>query len=80
LEEVSAVYADDLGTLMGIAGEYAIPVLKELVIQYGPRMLNWLYGHATKALRQVAGHGSGQGLLVAPNPVIDSNQVEEFKQ
>lgn len=61
LEYAATVYADDLSSLLGIAARYAVPALRQLAIQYGPKLIDWLYTKAKDRFQSLQAHGSGPG-------------------
>jgi hypothetical protein len=82
IKYLSAVYADDLGSLILGGASKVMPYIGELAAEYGPQLLNWLYTKARKSLgyTDYKGHGSGPGMTIIPNvnslKYVDMNTVD----
>lgn len=86
IEMLETLYADDLGSLLGVVGNLVGPTIRSMVVKYGPQVLEFLLDRVkNKAMNLIKSHGSGQGLVSIPVPTsetpllsmdyVDSNTV-----
>jgi hypothetical protein len=64
---IESIYADDFGPIS--PGGAVSNLLLELAMEYGPSVIDWLFGQANKAYATIQGHGSGTGLLSTSMPI-----------
>jgi hypothetical protein len=84
IETCANVYADDLASVLGsvFGGGSPSQIVGRLAMEFGPKVLDWLYSKAKAKVQSVFSRGSGTGLLTFPNsemslisPMKDMNSV-----
>jgi hypothetical protein len=66
----ASVYADDFSSALGMTKGGMQGFLMSLAMEYGPEIIDWLYSKAEKAYVEIAGHGSGTGLVTTSMPIM----------